>query len=475
MVRVTSGGFADGQAEHMGVRMAPRLGRRSRTAAYRVAPTSWLRRIDLLILPLVFAVDVLLFSRLLRTDDVDNATRVAIVCYSAVGVCLLIFRRLAPVVVFCVLWVHAILALLLTDAYIPVLLLLVALEMVAELRSLTVSLVALASLAIPMVLLVTAAGRAASPAGQLTAIVGSVVFYTVIDVLAWGIGRWARRHQLRMAHLQEQHTLQVAREQEAAEHAVSAERLRIARELHDIVAHSVTIMVLHAAGAKRVVDTDPGRAKDSLATIEQSGQQAMGELRRLLELLRENEGEPPRSGSPLPGLEQVSQTINSVRASGVAVAFEVHGQARRLDTSVDLAAYRLVQEALTNITKHRGAGAHATVSIEWGEDRLTIAVEDDGAGAAANDTITGGAMSRASSLSTGNGLAGLQERIAIAGGDFVAGPTDAGGFRVAARLPVSAVTTGATAGLPAQQAGRDAFPGTGEHQPAGTPLAWIDP
>src|SRR6478752_4129007 len=454
----------------MGVRMAPSIGRRPRSAADPATPPTWLRRGDLLLLPIVFAVDVLLFSQLLRTDVVDNATRVAIVCYSAVGVCLLIFRRLAPVLVFCVLWVHAILALLLTDAYIPVLLLLVALEMVAELRSLTVSLVALLSLAVPTTLLVMAAARAASAQNVLTAAIGSAVFYLVIDALAWGIGRWARRHQLRMAHLQEQHTLQVAREQEAAEHAVSAERLRIARELHDIVAHSVTIMVLHAAGAKRVVDTDPGRAKDSLATIEQSGQQAMGELRRLLELLRENEGEPPRSGSPLPGLEQVSQTINSVRASGVAVAFEVHGQARRLDTSVDLAAYRLVQEALTNITKHRGAGAHATVSIEWGDDRLTIAVEDDGAGAAASDTIMGGMVSRASSLSTGNGLAGLRERIAIAGGDFVAGPTEAGGFRVAARLPVSGLGTGAAAGIPAaryepgaidtaQQAGRDALPG----------------
>ena len=119
-------------------------------------------------------------------------------------------------------------------------------------------------------------------------------------------------------------------------------------------------------------------------------------------------------------------------------------------------------------------------------DRLTIAVEDDGAGAEANDTITGGMVSRASSLSTGNGLAGLRERIAIAGGDFVAGPTEAGGFRVAARLPVSGLGTGAAAGMPAarfepgaidtaQQAGRDAPPGTGEHQPAGTPLAWIDP
>src|SRR6478609_5891070 len=445
----------------MGVRMAPSIGRRSRSAALPATPSTWLQRIDLLILPIVFAVDVLLFSRLLR-PDVDNATRVAIVCYSAVGVCLLIFRRLAPVLVFGAVWVHSIVALLFTDAYVPVLLLLVALEMVAELRSLTVSLVALASLAVPTTLLVTAAAGAASPQRQLTAAIGSAVFYVVIDVLAWGIGRWARRHRLRMAHLQEQHILQVQEQREAAENAVSAERLRIARELHDIVAHSVTIMVLHAAGASRVVDSDPARAKESLATIEESGQQAMGELRRLLELLRENEGDPPRSGSPLPGLEQVSQTINSVRASGVAVAFEVHGQARRLDTSVDLAAYRLVQEALTNITKHRGAGAHATVSIEWGEDRLTVAVEDDGTGAEREETITGGAVSRASSLSTGNGLAGLRERIAIAGGDFVAGPTDAGGFRVAARLPVS----GSGTGIPAQQAGRDSVTGSGERQPA---------
>jgi signal transduction histidine kinase len=276
-----------------------------------------------------------------------------------------------------------------------------------------------------------------------------------------------------MAHLQEQHTLQVQEQREAAENAVSAERLRIARELHDIVAHSVTIMVLHAAGASRVVDSNPARAKESLATIEESGQQAMGELRRLLELLRENEGDPPRSGSPLPGLQQVAQTINSVRASGVAVAYEVHGVPRRLDTSVDLAAYRLVQEALTNVTKHRGIGAHATVTIDWGEDKLTVAVEDDGAGAESDESIMGARAPMASFLSTGNGLAGLRERIAIAGGDFVAAPTDAGGFRVAARLPVSALSAGA-AGSAAED-GAASLPDPDGRHPAGTPLAWIDP
>src|SRR6478735_488331 len=461
----------------MGVRMGPSGSGRG-YEAHQPVPAGgrpWPNRVDLVILPIAFVLDILLFSSLLRSDVMTTAGRLAIVCYSAVGVGLLLFRRQAPFAIFGLIWLHSVVALVVTDRYVPVVFLLVALEAVAELRPLRLSLAALATVLVPTALLVVQAVRAASEQAGLTAGIGSALFYTALDVLAWGIGRWVRRHHRQVDRLQAEHTLEVAEHQAETEHAVSAERLRIARELHDIVAHSVTIMVLHAAGAKRVVDTDPARAKDSLATIEQSGQQAMGELRRLLELLRENEGEPPRSGSPLPGLEQVSQTINSVRASGVAVAFEVHGQARRLDTSVDLAAYRLVQEALTNITKHRGAGAHATVSIEWGEDRLTIAVEDDGAGAAANDTITGGAMSRASSLSTGNGLAGLQERIAIAGGDFVAGPTDAGGFRVAARLPVSAVTTGATAGLPAQQAGRDALPGTGEHQPAGTPLAWIDP
>ena len=455
----------------MGVRMAPRVGRR-RPSTLSAAATSqsWLRRIDMLILPVAFAIDVLVFSRLLRTDDVDAATRLAIVCYSAVGVCLLVFRRLAPVVVFCAVWVHALLALILTDAYIPVLLLLLALEMVAELRSLALSLVALGATVLPVALLVSAAARAASDDSRVTAAVGSAVFYSAVAVLAWGIGRWARSHQLRLAHLQDEHTLQVLEQREAARNAISAERLRIARELHDIVAHSVTIMVLHAAGAKRVVDSDPTRAKDALTTIEESGQQAMGELRRLLELLRENEGEPSRSGSPLPGLDQLMQTINSVRASGITVALEVHGEPRRLDASVDLAAYRLVQEGLTNVTKHRGAGAHVKVSIEWGTDKLTIAVEDDGTGAAA----ARGSVSKAA-LSTGNGLVGLQERIAIAGGDFVAGSVESGGFRVAARLPVSLVPTITSSGIPAQQGGPDGRHGTGERQPAGTPLAWIDP
>lgn len=422
----------------MGVRMGPSAERHppSRPRGPRTVPT-WLRRVDLLILPGVFLFDVLVFSRLLRAD-ITSAERVAILCYSAIGVAILAFRRLAPLVVFAALWVHDVAALLVTTSYVPVIVLLVALESVAQRHPIRISLLALASMLVPTALLAAAAAREASAAATTTAAVGSAVFYTVADVLAWAIGRWARRHDDRLDGLAEQHRQAVELQRQETEHAVSDERLRIARELHDIVAHSVTIMVLHAAGASRVVDSDPARAKASLATIEEAGQQAMGELRRLLELLRESDGTPSRSGSPLPGLAQLDQLVATVRGSGVEVVVDISGEPGRLDTSVDLAAYRLIQEGLTNVVKHRGAGARVTIGVEWEPDKVTVAVEDEGLGSSAAP----------SSLSTGNGLAGLRERIAIAAGDFAAGPTDNGGYRVAARLPVSATITGSGEPVP---------------------------
>jgi signal transduction histidine kinase len=415
------------EADRMGVRMGPteRPAHPPEGTGPAVGPL--FRRIDLIILPIVFAFDVLVFSQFLRTDVITPAQQVGVVCYSVVGIGLLIFRRRAPLLVFGALLVLSMLAILLTDLYSPVLPLLVALAAVAELRPLRVSVGALAIVVLPTVLLVVDAAQAASPQAVVTATIGSALFYCAVDALAWGIGRWARRQRRQVDSLQALHTAQVQEQQAETENAILAERLRIAGELHDIVAHSVTIMVLHAAGAKRVVDTDPDRAKESMTTIEASGRQAMGELRRLLELLRDDEGRTLTTGSPLPGLAQLDTTISSVRGSGVTVALEVHGEARRLDASTDLAAYRLIQEGLTNVTKHCGAGARATVSLDWSADKLTVAVEDDGAGA----------NRLAASMSTGNGLAGLRERVAVAGGDFVAGPTEAGGFRVAARLPVA--------------------------------------
>jgi signal transduction histidine kinase len=387
----------------------------------------WLHRVDLLVLPLVFLADVLVFSRLLRVDGIDAAERAAIVAYSGSGVALLILRWRAPVLVFAASVAFSVPPLLITDSYIPFLIPLVALAAVAQLRPIRVSLWCLTAAVLPVALLVVKAVMAATPDGKVTSAVGSSVFYAAGYVLAWVFGFWVGRDRRRLAQLRAQHALEVQRERAQAEQAVSVERLRIARELHDIVAHSVTIMVLHAAGAKRVIRTDPDRAGDSLDTIEDAGQQAMGELRRLLALLRESDDAAVRSEATVPRLAQVEHILSAVRGSGVSATLDVTGEPRRLDASVDLAGYRLVQEAITNVSKHRGAGARVTVSIEWEPEKVTVAVEDDGVGVRVGPPPSSG----------GHGLAGLRERIGIAGGDFSAGPTEAGGFRVAARLPVS--------------------------------------
>lgn len=385
-------------------------------------------RVDLIVLPLVFLADVLVFSRILRLDGVSAAERVAIVIYSAAGIGLLLLRWRAPVTVFVAAVVLALPPLLISDTYIPFLVPLVALAAVAQLRPPRVSLWCLAASVLPVALLVGKAVLQASPAGRLPSAAGSAVFYSAGFLLAWGLGQWIGRNQRRLEQLRVQHELEVQEQQRLAENAVSVERLRIARELHDIVAHSVTIMVLHAAGARRVVRTDPNRAAESLTTIEESGQQAMTELRRLLALLREPDPGPDRVDSMVPGLAHVDQILAQVRKSGVNVTLDVTGQPSRLDASVDLAAYRLIQEGITNVTKHCGTGARVSVTVEWGAEKVTVAVEDDGLG------VRSGAVPAAGG---GHGLAGLRERIAIAAGEFSAGATESGGFRVAARLPVA--------------------------------------
>jgi signal transduction histidine kinase len=384
-------------------------------------------RVDLIILPVVFLADVLVFSRMLRIEGVTAAERVAIVIYSGAGIGLLLLRWRAPVAVYIAAVVLALPPLLISDYYIPFLIPLVALAAVAQLRPPRVSLWCLAASVLPIALLVGKAVLQASPSGRLPSAAGSAVFYSAGFVLAWGLGQWIGRNQRRLEQIRVQHELEVREQQKLAENAVSVERLRIARELHDIVAHSVTIMVLHAAGARRVVRTDPDRAAESLTTIEESGQQAMTELRRLLALLRESDDGPDRVDAMVPGLAHVDQILAQVRNSGVRVTLEISGQPARLDASVDLAAYRLIQEGITNVTKHCGTGAQVAVTVEWGAEKVTVAVEDDGLGVRSAVPAGGG----------GHGLAGLRERIAIAAGEFSAGPTESGGFRVAARLPVS--------------------------------------
>jgi signal transduction histidine kinase len=211
--------------------------------------------------------------------------------------------------------------------------------------------------------------------------------------------------------------------QRQAEQAVAAERARIGRELHDIVAHHLSVVVLQAAGARA-----SGQASDrTLEKIENSGRQALTEMRRLLGMLREPDEEPALT--PQPGLGQLAALAESVRAAGLPVHLVVNGRGAALPPAVDVSAYRIVQEALTNVLKHAGS-AHAEVSIGYVDDSVTIEVTDDGLGLEAADMVW------AEAAQGGRGLAGMRERVALFGGDLRAGPRPDGGFAVRARLPV---------------------------------------
>ncbi|MEU4620385.1 histidine kinase [Actinoplanes sp. NPDC023801] len=231
------------------------------------------------------------------------------------------------------------------------------------------------------------------------------------------------------------HRARVADER-AADHeaettaALRSERLRIARELHDIVAHAVSVMVLQVAGARAVLADDPQRAEAALDTVQDVGRQSMNELRRLLGLLRsaggDGDGDDTVTGQQ-PDLDGVDALLTTARATGVTVSKQVWGTPGLLDPSVGLAAFRLVQEALTNTLKHAGPQATIRVGMAWTPDHLTLTVQDEAPG-------DGGRAAGTAPLSTGHGLLGLRERVQTVGGTLHTGPT-ADGFVVQAVLP----------------------------------------
>ena len=217
--------------------------------------------------------------------------------------------------------------------------------------------------------------------------------------------------------------LERAREGEA-QAAVQEERARIARELHDVVAHDVSVMVVQAAAAKRIVEREPDRAEEAIVSIEGTGREALAEMRRLLGVLRR--GDEDLALAPQPSLSRVDALLARTRAAGLDVALERSGDDAPLPAGVDLAAYRVVQEALANVVRHAGA-EHATVRLTYDPRAVVVEVVDDGRGA----TNGGG--------KAGHGLIGLRERVDLYGGDFEAGPRAEGGFGVRARLPVAGV------------------------------------
>ncbi|WNM29325.1 sensor histidine kinase [Streptomyces sp. Li-HN-5-11] len=265
-----------------------------------------------------------------------------------------------------------------------------------------------------------------SAAGQIAL----AVFQTVPFALAWVLGDSMRTRRAYFAQLEER-AARLEKEREAqAKVAVAAERARIARELHDVVAHNVSVMVVQADGAAYVLDAAPDQAKKALETISSTGRQALAEMRRLLGVLRTGEHQEVGEYVPQPDVEQIEELVEQCRGSGLPVDFKVEGTPRPLPSGVELTAYRIVQEALTNTRKHGGPNVGASVRLVYFDDGLGLLVEDDGKGAPHELYEEGGADGR------GHGLIGMRERVGMVGGTLDAGPRPGGGFRISALLPL---------------------------------------
>ncbi len=263
------------------------------------------------------------------------------------------------------------------------------------------------------------------------ALVDEFVSTAVVLVTAFVVGDNMRRRRQHVDALAER-AERAEREQElVAEHRVSAERTRIARELHDVVAHSVSVMVIQAAAARRNLDAAPDRARAALTNIEQTGRATMVELRGLLGVLRDHR-EPSTDLAPQPTLDDLSRLVAADH--DLPIRLQVDGEVHDLPPGVTLTAYRLLQEALTNVRRHAGSVEHVDVRMRRSCDRLDLAVTDDGRGAAADHGTPG------------YGIVGMRERVSALGGVMEAGPHRGGGWRVAVSLPLG---PGATLGRPA--------------------------
>jgi signal transduction histidine kinase len=244
----------------------------------------------------------------------------------------------------------------------------------------------------------------------------------VIALSMWLVGNAIRSRQLRVDAFADRAT-RLEREQEQATHeAVAAEHARIARELHDVVAHSVSVMVVQAGAARHILSKSPGQADEALRAVETSGREAMAELRHLLGVL--NQDDDHVALAPQPGLDQLQSLVRRVGEAGLPVTLHVEGRTRPLPPGLDLAAYRVVQEALTNALKYAGL-ARTDVILDYREDELKIEILDDGPG-----------RSAAAGAGAGHGLVGMCERLALYGGTLEAGPRLERGYAVRAWLPL---------------------------------------
>jgi len=370
---------------------------------------------DVLLVVVVVGVDLLVWRGDRQLVHGEQLPAWAVPAASAAMGALLLARWRHPVAVWAAQWVYALSNLVLPNYY-PFAMLLVALHAVAARCIPRAARLVLLTAVVPFGLFSYRSGQSGPGEGDGPFLEAAAV-WTVVLAVVWGLGRVSYAGEQRARDKQR-------RLEREAELAVEAERQRLARELHDSVAGAVTAMIMHAAGARAHLPTVDGPAQGALRIVEQAGAQAMNELHRLLGLLRTPEGET--AAEPAPSLAELDGLVDGFRRGGLDVAVEAVGERRPLDPSVDLAAYRVVQESLTNVVKHAGVDAAALVSLRWGTVDLRLEVRS-----------TAGTAPPATSVpSSGLGLLGLRERVHLIGGRLESGATP-DGWSVRAELPLT--------------------------------------
>jgi signal transduction histidine kinase len=389
---------------------------------------------DAVLLSALFLFNFFNFSTWLNLSQVTiNPWSLFPWLYGLVGLFPLAWRNRAPIIVFATQWVVAVAALPFMSEYAPVVGIPVALYAISFYRSKKASSLALAASFIPSGLVAYAVSfevRHPSFNAGLVAFITNFLFLTVMAIGAWFLGHSIGVSQQRQRRLEREQ--EIAREVDA----LAEERRKIARELHDIVSHSVAVILLQANAAASITDTDFAQITDtnfaqikqSLAHIRTMGKQTMAELRRLLWVLETGDAAHHAVGTrelkPQPGLADLTTLLASLRDTGMPVTTHVEGTPRDLDPSVDLTAYRIVQEGLINVLKHVGKDANPRLHLAWKPQSLLIQID--------NDTN----LFRKPTLSAGRGLVGLHERARAVGGNLNAGVYK-GGYRLIAALPFS--------------------------------------
>jgi signal transduction histidine kinase len=255
---------------------------------------------------------------------------------------------------------------------------------------------------------------------------------TIFGLVPWLAGRTIRNQTMLARELAEKAELAEHAREEEERRAIVSERSRIARELHDVLAHNLSVMVVQAGGARRIVERRPDQATQVADLIERTGREALAELRHLFGPVRHGDGEDLQG--PV-GIDRVEELAARARTAGLSVHVHVEGERVRLPTGVDLTAYRVVQEALTNTLKH-GGRAQASVTVSYEPNEIVLSIEDDGVGA-------DGSRGELGELGGGHGLVGMRERVELYGGLLQAGSRPEGGFAVRARLPTRPPVPGA--------------------------------